>query len=61
MTTPTGVHYMIGTPSVDVALDLIATGCERIVFSAREPGADWERAENLLIEAGVQVVPHWGT
>lgn len=58
-TAPTGSYYMVGTPSVDLANDLVETGIERVVFAAREPEADWMSAEEILRAANIEIVATW--
>ena len=46
---------MTGSPSVQMAHDLIDQGIRRLVFSAQQPAEDWAEAEVLLIEAGIEI------
>lgn len=58
LTTPNGA-YMVGTPSVRMALAMIETGVSRLVFCAQEPGADWDEARRLLVRAGIRIEGSW--
>lgn len=56
-TSPTGTYYMIGTPSLELAEDLIAAGIERVVWSG-SARSDWPEVECLLLDAGITIVSY---
>lgn len=61
LSTPNGVVYMMGTPSVMMAFDMIETDVTRVVFSARQPRSDWDEARRLLVRAGIRIEGSWQT
>lgn len=54
-TAPTGTYYMLGTPSVILATELVECGLRRVVLSIRQEREDWPQAEEILLSGGVEV------
>lgn len=54
-TSPTGTYYMLGTPSVPLANELVECGMRKVVLSVRQEREDWAQAEEILLSGGVEV------
>ncbi len=50
---------MLGAPSLELAKDLAASGIRRLVFTSSRLPDEWEAAERVLLDAGVEIVPTW--